>query len=135
MKGPNRLLSLLRATPIWAALGALGCAAPPVKVKLARVGLELLSEGEAGIPERESGRYVPCRVRADFPRPALPPHPAGYLFVGVDGAARDAKRILEALKAWRPGETIRLTVRRNPFLEPRAEWWEYEVHLRLPAVR
>jgi S1-C subfamily serine protease len=95
-----------------------------VRSKLARVGLELVTERDAAIPERESGRYVPCRVLAGSSAP-LAPDPAGYLIVGFDGQlADDASKILLALDHWRVGETISLWVRRNPFLAAEPGWWE-----------
>src|SRR5688572_21535306 len=60
-----------------------GCAGPSVQEKLARVGLALVPEADAGIPEPERGQYVPVSVLEGFQGPALPPHPAGYLVVGV----------------------------------------------------
>ncbi len=95
-----------------------------VQSKLARLGLELITERDAGIPERERGRYVPCRVLAGSSAP-LAPDPAGYLIVGFDGQlADDASKILVVLDRWRVGETISLWVRRNPFLAAEPDWWE-----------
>lgn len=95
-----------------------------VQSKLARVGLELITERDAGIPARESGRYVPCRVLAGSSAP-LDPDPAGYLIVGFNGQlADDASKILVVLDRWRVGETISLWVRRNPFLAAEPGWWE-----------
>ena len=114
-----------------------GCSAPApagpasLSARLARVGLELLSEDEARLPPPERGRYVPCRVIPGFPRPPLPEHPAGYLIVGMNGGpAPDAKAILRVLAEWTPGQPLLLTVRRNPYLQAEAEWWEAEVKLR-----
>ena len=110
-----------------------GCTgSPPAEVNLARVGLELLSEDEAGIPDAERGRYLPCRVPEDFPEPALPPHPAGYLFVGVDGRPRKAAEIRRALRGLKTGESRKFTIRRNPYLQTQTEWWEADVRLHLP---
>jgi len=104
-----------------------------VSDKLARVGLELVSENQAGIPPDRRGRYLPCRVIPGFRGPALAPHPAGYLMVGVRGnRSVDAAGIRAALAAWRPGETLNLTIRRNPYRLDSTEWWESEVILRLP---
>ena len=95
-----------------------------VESKLARVGLELISEREAGIPPSEQGRYVPCRVLTGVSAP-LTPDPAGYLIVGFDGElVYDAGRILSVLGSWRSGETISLWVRRNPHLAGEPDWWE-----------
>jgi len=110
-----------------------GCAGPTVEAKLARVGLELVSEEEAGVPAVERGRYLPCQVIEGFPETALPPHPAGYLFVGVDRQPCAADEITQALREWAPGETRTFTVRRNPYLLPQTVWWEYDVHLHLPS--
>ncbi len=99
-------------------------AATSVQSKLARVGLELITERDAGIPARELGRYVPCRVLAGSSAP-LAPDPAGYLIVGFGGRlADDASKILVVLDRWRVGETISLWVRRNPFLAAEPDWWE-----------
>ncbi len=88
------------------------------------MGLELITEREAGIPEAELGRYVPCRVIGGASAP-LAPDPAGYLIVGFDGQlVYDASTILAALDRWRVGETISLWVRRNPFLAAEPDWWE-----------
>lgn len=97
-----------------------------VESKLARVGLELITESEAAIPESERGRWVPCRVRErGASRSVLPADPAGYLIVGFDGQlANDAGRIREFLERWQEGETISLWVRRNPFLAAYPDWWE-----------
>jgi hypothetical protein len=116
-----------------------GCATAPrrspgsVSDKLARAGLELVSENQAGIPPDRRGRYLPCRVIPGSRSPALAPHPAGYLMVGVRGKRSvDASVIRAALAAWGPGETLHLTIRRNPYRLDAAEWWESEVSLRLP---
>lgn len=107
-----------------------------VREKLARLGLELISENEALIPAELAGHFVPVRVISGFVRPALEPHPAGYLMVGVNrrpGANADA--ILCALTQWSPGETLVLTIRRNPYLQGvggEPGWWEADVKLRLP---
>jgi len=107
-----------------------------VRQKLAAVGLELLSEKEACIPQKEAGLYVPCRVIPSFPRPALEPHPAGYLIVGANRhSASNADGILRALASWGLGESLILTVRRNPYLDEGSGWWEAEVTIRLPAAR
>ena len=104
--------------------GAVAEARASVESKLARVGLELITEREAGIPETELGRYVPCRVLDGVSAP-LAADPAGYLIVGFDGRlADDASRILAALATWQVGETISLWVRRNPFLAGEPDWWE-----------
>jgi len=122
-----------------ALLFAAGCATArarsgeTVSAKLARVGLELVGEREAGIPADRLGRYVPCRVIPGFRRPSLPPHPAGYLLVGVRGqGSEDAEVIRAALEAWRPGEVLHLMVRRNPYRLDSTQWWESEVALWLP---
>lgn len=108
-----------------------GCAGPGIAVteKLARVGLERVSVGEAALPPGERHRFLPVRVIPGAAG-ALPDHPAGYLIVGVGSSeASDASEILEALEAWHPGEDLRLRVRRNPYLQPENEWWEGEVRL------
>jgi hypothetical protein len=130
----------------WLALAALaaagGCAGPdgagaPGSSSgwsrgLLELGLEPLGEEEARIPAAERGRYVPCRVIPGFPAPALEPHPAGYLIAGAGDALLDASATRRALAAWSPGETLVLKVRRNPYAQPDAEWWEAEVRLRRP---
>ena len=96
-----------------------GCAprepAPDVSLeeKLARVGLERISEQAAWVPPIARGRYVPCRVIDGGSSPGpLPPHPAGYLLVGVtDSGDGTASATLEALAAWSPGKFLTLTVR------------------------
>jgi len=120
-----------------AVISLAGCGAPmpaernSLSYRLAKVGLELLSEDQAQLPPAERGRYVPCRVIPGFPRPPLEEHPAGYLIVGVDGQpAPSAQAILTALEAWWPGRQISLKVRRNPYLLAEAEWWEADVRLR-----
>ena len=120
---------------LFAATSQAGCAGPTVEARLARVGLEIVSEEEAAIPDSERGRYLPCQVIAGFPESALPPHPAGYLFVGVDRHLCAADEIVEALQEWAPGETRTFTVRRNPYRQLQTVWWEYDVHLRLPSNR
>ena len=122
--------------PIWVVVSALsGCAfstAPgaaqrveSVESKLARVGLELVSEREAGIPEKEWGRYVPCRTIASGA--PLPEDPAGYLIVGFEGQlSGDASEILAALRDWQKGQTISLWVRRNHYLSADPDWWEVD---------
>ena len=106
-----------------------------LRSKLALVGLEMITEEEALIPAREAGRYVPVRVNSSFPRPALEPHPAGYLIVGVNRRpAADVDAISQALSQWRPGETLVLTVRRNPYLQGETDWWEADVQLRYPEL-
>jgi len=130
----------LRASgPVLVAISAFlpGCGAPApaerssLRARLARVGLELLSEDEARLPSEARGRYLPCRVVPGFRPPPLEEHPAGYLIVGVDGhPAPDARAILTALEGWAPGRPLSLTIRRNPYLLAEAEWWEAEVRLR-----
>ena len=103
--------------------------------KLARIGLEILADEEAGIPAPERGRFIPCRVLPGRPDAALEDHPAGYLLVGVEGqgaGGRGAEAILRALAAWEPGEDLPLIIRRNPYLDTGSEWWERTVRLRLP---
>ena len=113
------------------------CSAPspaekaPLSARLARVGLQLVSEDDAGVPASERGRYLPCRVIPRFPRPPLEDHPAGYLIVGVDGRpAPDSRTILRALENWTPGQPLRLTVWRNPYLLAESEFWQADVTLR-----
>lgn len=101
--------------------------------KLARVGIEVISEDEAHLPANERGRYIPCRVIPGFRRAALEEHPAGYLLVGVgDSGTGDAGAIRQALAAWKPGEFLEITVRRNPHLSAASVWWERDVKLYLP---
>ena len=98
-----------------------------------RVGFRLISEEEAGIPRAERGRYLPCRVIPDFPRPPVSAYPAGYLIVGVNRSpAQNRREILNALIAWEPGQILYLAVRRNPYLIGEPEWYEVEVPARLP---
>ncbi len=94
-----------------------------VASKLARVGLELVSQRQAGIPEMEWGKYVPCRTLASGS--PLPEDPAGYLIVGFGGRlSGDAGEILAALREWQKGQTISLWVRRNHYLSVNPDWWE-----------
>ena len=80
---------------------AFGCATRPVRDKLESAGLELVDERVARVPARERGRYLPCRVVPGAREPALDPHAAGYLIVGVDGReAESASEIFEALEEW-----------------------------------
>ncbi|HVR73846.1 MAG TPA: hypothetical protein VMT52_05915, partial [Planctomycetota bacterium] len=119
--------------PLLLAAITAGCAGPSVQEKLARVGIALVPEADAGIPEPERGQYVPVSVLEGFQGPALPPHPAGYLVVGVIGPERElipgAEAVREALEAWGSGETLEVRVRRNPYLQWDPEWWEAEVRL------
>lgn len=130
---------------LWGVLSLAGCASRPaapvvpgiraegISSRLARVGLELITEEEAQIPRQERGRSLAVRVIPGFPEPALPPHPAGYLIVGLNRElVRDSAPLEEALRAWSPGRPLRLTVRRNPYLQVEPGWWEAEVELRLP---
>lgn len=116
-----------------------GCAGPSIQEKLARVGIALVTEADAGIPDPERGQYLPVRVLEDFQGPALPPHPAGYLVVGVIGPQRElipgAEAVRKALETWDSGETLEVRVRRNPYLQWNPEWWEAEVRLRSPRRR
>ena len=123
----------------WLLLPALlpACSGPapaekaPLSARLARVGLQLVSEEDAGVPPSERGRYLPCRVVHGFPRPPLEDHPAGYLIVEVGGyPAADRRAILRALDDWTPGQPLRLRVQRNPYRLAEAEWWEAWVSLR-----
>ena len=123
-----------RSVVPWVVVSALcGCVQPPaaidggasVEAKLARVGLELISEHQAGVPAKERGRYVPCRALAGSQVALLPPDPAGYLIVGFDGQlAGDADKILSVLRQWQKGETISFWVRRNPYVSGDPDWWE-----------
>jgi hypothetical protein len=141
IKNPFRRRGALHASlqiSLWGSLLLSGCAgpgaasSPGAREKLSRLGLELVSEKEAAIPAQEAGRYVPCRVIPGFPRPALDPHPAGYLIVGVDRRpAPNAEAILQAVAGWGPGETLVLTVRRNPYVEGGSGWWEADVVMKL----
>jgi hypothetical protein len=124
---------------VWLSLVAAawvsGCATfpkEPVSAKLRRVGLELVTDAEAFVPPSERGRCLPCRVLAGFPAPALPEHPAGYLITGVEGKAAGARAILKALEEWKPGETLELMVRRNPYADAGPESWDARVLLKLP---
>ena len=122
-------LSLVAAA--WIS-GCATCPTEPVGAKLRRVGLELVTDAQALVPPAERGRCVPCRVVPGFPSPALPEHPAGYLIDGVDGKAAGAETILKALEDWRPGETLELKVRRNPYADAGPESWDARVLLKLP---
>ena len=104
-----------------------------VEGKLAKVGIQLVSEDEALLPAGERGRYLPCRGVPGVPGAALDTHPAGYLLVGVVGEATDdAAAIREALRSWSPGEVLVLRVRRNPHRSPASEWWERDVRMVYP---
>jgi len=131
------MLGALRVLLLFGAAGlATSCSGLTVQDKLARVGLELVGEEEARVPAPERGRLVPCRTISGAAHPALPHHPAGYLLVKVLGApggdGGGEKAILEALESWRPGQTLLLRVRRNPYTMEGTEWWEADVKLRLP---
>ncbi len=124
---------------VWLSLVAVawisGCATypkEPVGAKLHRVGLEIVTDAQAQVPPAERGRYVPCRVLPGYPSPALPEHPAGYLIDGVAGKAAGADAIWKALEDWRPGETLELKVRRNPYADAGPESWDARVLLKLP---
>jgi hypothetical protein len=115
------------------------CAGPPrndrqaARRNLAILGIELLDEEAALLPEAERGRSVPCRSAPGFRPPPLPPHPAGYLITGIEGGPeRDSAAILRALASLEPGETLRVIVRRNPYLGAGTDWWEARVELRMP---
>ncbi len=103
--------------------------------KLARVGLQVISEELAAVPKAKRGRAVPCRVideRSTGPgrAAALAPWPGGYLIVGVDGVeAESSEEILAALADWQRGEIVSLRVRRNPYLSPETGWWEVQLQL------
>ena len=133
-----RLGAYLSAAWIAAVGLAAGCAMASggrdlsVKEKLSRVGLELVPESGAFLPEAERGQCLPCRVIPGFAAPALPEHPAGYLIVGVRGAPADREAILQALDDWGRGQTLELLVRRNPYLAAEPESWDARVFLRLP---
>ena len=136
--------TLVNAASVWTLFATFlsGCASfgesPDISLeeKLARVGLERISEEAARIPPTARGHYVACQVLdgGSYPKP-LPPHPAGYLLVGVtDSSDETASATLEALTAWSPGEFLTLRVRRNPY-HPEAvgsEWWEKNVTMVLP---
>jgi len=49
------------------------------------------------------------------------------------GRLADEAAILRAIEAWVPGETLVLTIRRNPYVGD-AGWWEAEVELRFPQT-
>ena len=128
-----RLLSLAVALVVAGCAGTSPYRLDAVREKLARVGLDTLSEEEAYVPASEHGRSIPCRVIAGFEGPPVPAHPAGYLITGVDrGRETTRAGILEALAAWAPGETLTLTLRRNRYLDDEAAWYEVEVPVRLP---
>jgi hypothetical protein len=118
---------------------AAGCAGPGrggrtgvERDRLARVGLRVVSEDEALLPDAERGRCIPCRVITGFPLPPVPPDPAGYLIVGVNREPAATKQeILEALRAWDPGETLYLKIRRNPYLQDEPFLYEVDVPVRL----
>jgi hypothetical protein len=121
-------------------LGAFGCAGTSGRAgltpgeKLSLVGLEVVDETSALVPSEDRGRYLPVRVIPGFPDPALQSDPAGYIIVGVGGRpVQKSAEIAWALEAWQPGETLLLTVRRNPYLAADAGWWEAEVRLRHPG--
>jgi hypothetical protein len=128
---------------VVALAGAAGCAGTgggrmarlTPREKLYLVGLEIVGEDEALVPAAERGRVLPLRTIRGFPDPAVPHDPVGYLAVAVAGtSARDAEAILRAIEAWGPGETLVLTVRRNPYVAD-AGWWEADVKLRFPQRR
>ncbi len=143
---------MLHPTPwgsiAWTALALLpalaggGCAGRPVADapsldldrRMASMGLERLSEKEACLPPPERGRYVPCRVIPGSRNPVLPEHPAGYLIVRVEGRpSATAGEIRKALLHAEPGGTLKLVVRRNPYLDAVPEWWETTVTVWVPG--
>ena len=120
-------------------LGALGCVGtqsgprPDERDTLARIGLVCITEEEAHIPPEDRGKFVPCRVRPDCLQSPVPPHPAGYLIVGINkerGAG--AAQLRRQLAAWKPGETLVLGIQRNPYLQDVPAWYEIEVKVRQP---
>lgn len=100
--------------------------------KLATVGVRVIDPFEANLPPDEITKVIPCRVDPRVEEPALPPHPAGYLLVGVDGEICSPARIWQELETWTRARPIRLVVRRNPHLPFETEWWEAEVTFALP---
>ena len=119
---------------------ACGCAGtrtaprPDERATLSRVGLVLLPEDEALIPPEDRGKYLPCRVKRDYPQPPVPPHPAGYLIVGINKVrGAGAAHLREKLAAWESGEVLVLGIRRNPYRQDAPAWYEIEVKVRLPG--
>jgi hypothetical protein len=139
-RDPLRLLAALALVLAAPAIFPPGCAVSPEKEaalspagKLRRVGLEIIDERDALVPPAERGRALPVRTIAGFPEPALPEDPAGYFIVGVEGKPADAAAVLRAVAGWDPGETLPVTVRRNPHVGD-AGWWEAEVRLVFPPA-
>ena len=119
--------------PTGSAGAAGGVVDATARAHLKRVGLEVIDDDAALIPEAERGHYIPVIVIEGFPSPALPPDPAGYLLVRLrDAPNGDRSKVEQALKRWKPGETIDLVVRRNPYYPTEPEWWEADVKLRMP---
>jgi len=103
------------------------------RVKLRRVGLELIDPSRAGVPPSEQARVLAVRSIPGAESPALTPLRGGYLLVGIDRHyVDDATQILAALRDWIPGESLVVTARRNPYGPEGLDFWESEVRLVLP---
>ncbi|MCA8960034.1 MAG: hypothetical protein KDC38_05955 [Planctomycetes bacterium] len=104
-----------------------------IRVKLRRVGLDLLTADQARLPDDERGRYVAVRTLPEFESPALPHHPSGYLFVAIDDRpVEDSSEVFALLRDWEVDRPVTLTARLNPNLAIDVEWWEVHVKLALP---
>ena len=63
----------------------------------------------------------------------MPPHPAGYLIIGVEGEViPDRQALWTALSAWTIDQPLSVRFRRNPHRQIEETWWEVDVRLILP---
>jgi hypothetical protein len=135
-----------RAVPVVLAIlpvAGAGCAAgatpreaeASAAAKLARVGLEVVTDEEARVPPADRGRWIACRVIPGFREPPAPEHPAGYLIASVGRQAGMTRRDMErAIAAWKEGERLILTIRRNPYFPGEPDWYEVNVPVILPRT-
>jgi hypothetical protein len=134
------LVPCLAAALLAAAAGCAGAPTPraareSTTVKLARVGLEVLPDEEAGVPAADRTRWIPVRVVAGFPQPPVPEHAAGYLITSVGRRAGLTRRDMEMeIAEWEEGKRLVLTIRRNPHLAAEPDWYEVNVPVVLPPA-
>ena len=121
------------------AAGGCTSAPPPVEVKasaaskLARVGLEVVSDESAGMPPADRLKWIPCRVVSGFPQPPVPDHVDGYLITSIGRRAGLTRRDMEKeIAAWKDGERLVFTIVRNPYLAAESGWYEVNVPVKLP---